>query len=617
MSSFYFGRGIVILIFSGLFAWLVSTRCANTPDIDRDQTSNPKYYPFINGTLLPAFLLSFLGMGIPIYGFRKTLELFLPSYFAIFLHISVYYFLLMAIMPILHKRINSRTCALLWIIPNYLYITIQPAVELNRPLLVLHISQNILYILLIIWFAGFLFVLTRAIIQHYAFQRSILKSATPVTDPDILEIWRAEIIDARIKKPKYRLLISDAVSTPLSFGMTNRSTKVILPKMDYTKEELVLIFRHEIVHICRCDSANKFFMVFCCAMCWFNPLMWIAMRKSAGDLELSCDESVLLDATEDTRKQYANLILSTVGDGRGFTTCLSTSAEALRYRLQSIVKTNQKRTGALLVACVFFILFMTCGFTALSYGDTTFGQVAQETFGGDYEMDRCNTSLLKHNGHLECRNENAMKSYLAALPLQKISGNYAFSEYDNYVWLFIRTQEDSYYIDLNDHALKVTRLGRNSRSDTYLVNTQIDWDYLKSLFYAYHIQDPNSTFPPHLYISTPDIYLDVFGTVQSYTIEDIAQESESWWISESDTTYIDPQVTELYLQFSHEYSDPFTIEIDDLQGNVYQISSNELKNHNRLTILQQNADYTIYTAFEDDNSSIEMAYCFSIRFSQS
>ena len=160
-------------------------------------------------------------------------------------------------MPLLRKHINSRTCAILWIIPNYLYITVQPAFELNRPLLVFHISQNLLYIILILWAAGFLFVLIRATIQHFIFRKAILRSASPVTDPEILDIWQTELIDARIKKPKYRLLVSDAVSTPLSFGMTNRSTRVILPKTDYTKEELALIFRHEIIHICRCDSARN------------------------------------------------------------------------------------------------------------------------------------------------------------------------------------------------------------------------------------------------------------------------------------------------------------------------------------------------------------------------
>ena len=616
MSSFYLARGIVILIFSALFAWLVLTRCDSDPDFERDQSSNPKYYAIINGTLLPVFLVAFLAIGVPVYGFKKTLELFLPSFFAIFLHISVYYLLLMAIMPLLHKHINSRTCAILWIIPNYLYITVQPAFELNRPLLVFHISQNLLYIILILWSAGFLFVLIRATIQHFIFRKAILRSASPVTDPEILDIWQRELIDARIKKPKYRLLVSDAVSTPLSFGMTNRSTKVILPKTDYTKEELALIFRHEIIHICRCDCANKFFMVFCCAMCWFNPLMWIAMRKSADDLELSCDESVLLEANDDTRRQYANLILSTAGDGRGFTTCLSASSESLRYRLQSIVRTGKKRTGALVVAVLFLILAMTSGFTAISYADTTFSQVAEETFCGDYEIENYNTSLIAHDGRLECKNDEAIKEYLNSLPLQKISGNYSFSEYDNYVWFFINGNNDSYYVDLNDYALVITRLGKNSRTDAYIVNTEIDWDYLKTLFHTYYIQDRYTPFPPSIYLSSSNEYGDFSGTVESYTIQDVAQPERSWWNEGYVMTFTDLETPYINVQFTHAYTAPYILEIDDLQGNVKRITSNELNYSNVIPVLQQDADYTIFAKFEDPNSQIEMSYHFEVRFTE-
>lgn len=616
MSSFYVVRGIAILILSAAFTWAVLRGSNTDTSIDGDESEGPKYVASINGNLLPMFLVTLLGIGIPIYGFRKAFELFLPSFFSIFLHISVYYLILMAIMPLLHKRINSRTCALLWIIPNYLYISIQPALELNRPLLTLHVSQNLMYLLLAVWLSGFLFVLMRSVIQHIIFRRTILKSATPVTDLAVLEVWQAELTDARVKKPKYRLLISEAVSTPLSFGMTNRSTRVILPLKNYTNEELALIFRHEIIHIARCDSANKFFMVFCCAMCWFNPLMWIAMRKSADDFELSCDESVLLDADENTRKQYANLILSTAGDGRGFTTCLSASAESLRYRLLAIVKSGNKRTGAIIVAVLFFILFVTCGFTAITYGDTTFGQVVQDTFGGNYTIDRYNTSLIPHNGHLECNNEEAIKDYLENLPLQKISGNYAFEDYDNYVWFFISADNKSYYVDLNDHSLKVTQLGVNSRSDTYIIDMQIDWEYLQSLFEAYHIQDSNSIFPPLMNVCSDEVYLEVSGSVRSYTIDGHAQPAKKWWNSEFDTTYFDPQVQTVRLDFSHTYTGPLIVVIDDLQGNITEIASEEMENPNILPILQQDADYTVYATFEDIHSQIEMSYTFQIRFTE-
>ena len=67
------------------------------------------------------------------------------------------------------------------------------------------------------------------------------------------------------------------------------------------------------------DAWGKFFLAFCTAICWFNPLMWVAMRKSADDLELSCDEAVTAELDEAGRRRYASLLLDTVGDERGFT----------------------------------------------------------------------------------------------------------------------------------------------------------------------------------------------------------------------------------------------------------------------------------------------------------
>ncbi len=175
----------------------------------------------------------------------------------------------------------------------------------------------------------------------------------------------------RGRKSPSRLVTSPQASTPITIGLFPKSVRVVLPQRHFTPEELKLIFRHELVHIGREDAWNKFFVAFCIAMCWFNPLMWMAMRRSSEDLELSCDETVLSGLEEGERRQYADLILRTAGDGRGFTTCLSASASALRYRLKSIVKPGKKVSGALLVGVAFVLLFVTYGQVSLAYGAGT------------------------------------------------------------------------------------------------------------------------------------------------------------------------------------------------------------------------------------------------------
>ena len=200
-------------------------------------------------------------------------------------------------------------------------------------------------------------VLGWKIFSHLRFRRWLLRGAAEVSDPAVLAVWQAELEWAGEKKPKFRLVTSPQASTPITIGLFPKSVRVVLPQRHYTPDELKLIFRHELVHIGREDAWNKFFVAFCIAMCWFNPLMWMAMGRSSEDLELSCDETVLSGLEEGERRRYADLILRTAGDGRGFTTCLSASASALRYRLKSIVTPGKKASGALLVGAAFILLY--------------------------------------------------------------------------------------------------------------------------------------------------------------------------------------------------------------------------------------------------------------------
>ena len=371
MSQEVFMRGLFSGLMALAFAWVVFSRYDDEIGTEVSENERQKYLPYIPGTLLPGFLIAITILATYFYGFSGAAKMTLSACFTIFLHISLYYLVLLLILPFLRKVISARACAMLWLVPNYLYVIHQSYMELPSPLIVITAKGNLTWILFAIWLAGFIAVLVWKIVEHLVFRRHVLQNSRPVTDPDVLSVWTTIIEDSRFKRPKFKLVTSPNVSTPLTIGLNRRATRVVLPEKKYSKDDLELILHHEIVHIGREDAWNKFFMVFCTAICWFNPLMWIAMRKSADDMELSCDETVLLGADDAKRKQYAILLLDTAGDERGFTTCLSATANAMRYRLQNITKPVKRRSGALIVGAVFFILCMTSGYVALAYeGDS-------------------------------------------------------------------------------------------------------------------------------------------------------------------------------------------------------------------------------------------------------
>lgn len=289
----------------------------------------------------------------------------------------------------IRKHFTARTSASLWQIPFYiLYLTIlvKPEIHNNIPLFaVIHLSnhsiESVIKWIALIWFVGIIGVFSWHIITHFAFRHRLLKAAYPITDGTVLDIWNQEERYTKFTSLEYLPLICPLIHTPMTIGLFNSSIQVLLPEKAYTPEELSLVFRHELVHISRNDDGNKFSMILLCSLFWFNPLMWIARQKASEDLELSCDESVLLDADEQKRIEYANLLLQTAGDERGFTTCLSASLESMRYRLNSITRPKKRHIGGALVATVTIALYLTAFFIApniaFTHNSTTLGSAIQ------------------------------------------------------------------------------------------------------------------------------------------------------------------------------------------------------------------------------------------------
>ena len=485
MSTEVVLKGFFAGLFSLAFAWSVFSRYDKEIGSESKPEGGQRYLPLVFGALLPIFFLILVVLGSHLYGIQDTLKMVLAMCFQIFLHLCVYYVILGLLLPLFRRHISARACAMLWRIPNYLYITEMSYMELPEPLLVIHASSRVVSILFALWIIGFLSVFLWKIGEHLVFRRKILRNAKPVTDKKILEIFQEQIEDAGMvkPKPKFKLITSPDAVTPLTIGLFKRSTRVILPINTYTDEELKLIFRHELIHIGREDSWSKFFMMFCTAMCWFNPLMWIAMKKSAEDTELSCDETVLLDADDDTRKKYADLILNTAGNDRGFTTCLSASASSMRYRLKSIVSPGKKHSGALIVGLMFFILCMTSGYVALAYGEET----GAETVFRNYELssfvaDDITVSGGQYDSKLDNIDAEALTAYIAGLRTQEMTGNYSFSNDDREVSIWYNTPYGVVLLDLHSNHVRVFYLSdEEDRSYIYHLPDGTDWDYVDSI----------------------------------------------------------------------------------------------------------------------------------------
>ena len=616
MTKYFLFRVGMFSLVSILLAWVLFSRTRRDKAMVQGEGSGQRYLPFLSTLLLPGFFIGLTVVAAPYYGLWESLEQVLALSFGIFLHISVYYLVLMLFLPTLRRRISSRACAMLWLIPNYLYLGTYGSMVPSRPLWVISVSQRLFSGLVLLWLIGFFSVLLWTISNHLIFRRRILRSANPVTDSRVLSLWQAEAAAANIPDSRYKLVTSSATATPLSIGLFRKTIRIVLPDRPYTDVELSLILRHELVHLCREDSANKLFLTFCTAVCWFNPLMWIAMRKSAEDLELSCDETVLLNAGEETRSLYASLLLKTAGENRGITTCLSASAGALRYRLGQVTKKRTVTSGALTAAVIFFLLSMTSGYVTLAFGDYRVEEVLFEDGAGfdDATLYGINTSLFEHNGFLQCRDEEALCAYLSELSLVKLGGAYAEPEEIPQLLLFFDTETCSAALRMEGQALTVIPLGKTDRkSAQYYIQEAVDWDYLSSLLLTYSIQDENLPFPPKITLFGDHSYMDFTGQVVQYSRNGQSQPRESWWDDDDAPGFVDLQETALRIDFSHTPKDGYRVEVTDLEGTILDsFSSRDLTDPGILPLDYPNACYTVFASFADERSSIDMAFTFTL-----
>lgn len=451
-----------------------------------DLGNHPSYLPYYPAMLLLVMVTLCPVLLTPFIGFARAADITFSSYGGLFLHVSLYYLVLLALMPHLRDRISARTCAMLWVIPNVLYLTTYSTFTPPRPWLIIPLPGHGWTLLLWVWLVGLVGVLAFHIVQHLRFRRRILDPAVPATDPLTRYLWEEALKEAGFRNPKYQLVISPEVKTPLSIGLLPRCTRVVLPTRSYTREELYWVIRHEVIHLARQDSWSKFFLLFCTAICWFNPLMWVAMKRCAQDLELSCDETVLLFAHQSQRKEYAALLLNTAGDARGFTTCLSASAATLRRRLEQVLSPAARSSGAIVAGVLFFLLAISYGWMTVSYGTAPAAQVLysdQDT--AQYHIKGIEVARLTDGAQdldYVPTDPQAFHDYLSGLSLSRLAGNYNFPDQDFSCFLF--GPDNSKLIVISHQVMEVTELGHDSYPTYYHISEEVDWDYLLGLMEA-------------------------------------------------------------------------------------------------------------------------------------
>ena len=157
------------------------------------------------------------------------------------------------------------------------------------------------------------------------------------------------------------IYLSEKVTTPAVYGVLK--PKIILPT-SYKDRDIELITQHEMAHIRGLDNLWRMIAFLVVAVHWFNPFSWIFLKAFLTDLELSCDERVLVKFGTERAKEYASVLLEC---RRGATVFASAFGGAkIRTRIENILSFRKLTwislaAFAALICIIFYVLLTNAG----------------------------------------------------------------------------------------------------------------------------------------------------------------------------------------------------------------------------------------------------------------
>ncbi|MEG1501712.1 MAG: M56 family metallopeptidase, partial [Clostridiales bacterium] len=311
-------------------------------------------------------------------------------------------------------------------------------------------------LLALVWLLGAVIFLLWQIIGYYIFSTRMKKMSIPVDNPQIRDIFQYQMGKINISK-KIDLMFSFQAGSPMLMGFF--SPTLFLPQRNYSGEELEFIFCHELIHCQRGDIFYKLLLLMANACHWFNPLIYLMVKRAAKDLELTCDARVISlmekekgsNSALQIRKGYSSAIINAVQLEMQAVTGLSTyfygGKEAMKERISNIFDMRKKKKGYLLLAG---LLLLACFSGVLVACEDQVPPKIDQSFleqlldGGflrmeighnlpDYKLDKLDNG---ENHYIWSLWNKQDQSFIHDVQMMELDGNLTFYHYKDYSFQF-------------------------------------------------------------------------------------------------------------------------------------------------------------------------------------
>lgn len=153
------------------------------------------------------------------------------------------------------------------------------------------------------WLTGIAIFLAGAVISYARFLRLIRKNSHCAEFAEF-EMIKSEMCIRR----KISVKVSTVTDAPLMIGIFNPT--LVLPDRETNAAGLRYIIMHELTHFKRHDLLYKWFAMVVNTIHWFNPLVYLLVRRINEDCEISCDVTVTRNFSEEEKKEYMRTIVN-------------------------------------------------------------------------------------------------------------------------------------------------------------------------------------------------------------------------------------------------------------------------------------------------------------------
>jgi len=155
--------------------------------------------------------------------------------------------------------------------------------------------------------------------------------------------------------------VCDRIGSPFILGIF--LPRIYLPS-DMAEEDKPYVLAHERAHLNRRDHWWKPLGFALLAVHWFNPLVWLAYILLCRDIELACDERVIRQMGEGSKKPYSEALINCSVPRRMIAACPVAFGETgVKGRIKSVLNYKKPAFWIILVAVLVCIAVAVCFLT--------------------------------------------------------------------------------------------------------------------------------------------------------------------------------------------------------------------------------------------------------------